>query len=71
MADLLKDPAVRHRKKSIGTIEVNRTGGTHVVALDELTPDDAELATNFGYKPVLKRVNTSSPRLYFLTNKRY
>lgn len=56
MADPLNDPKLRQRK-SVGTIEVNALGGAHVVALDELNDDDAELAAKFGYKPVFKRVN--------------
>jgi hypothetical protein len=57
MADLLKDPELRNRKKSIGTIEINGPKGTRVVALDELNEDDAVLAAKFGYTPVFKRVN--------------
>ncbi len=56
MADLLNDPELRNRKKSVGTIEISGPGGTRVVALDELNEDDAELAAKFGYKPVFKRV---------------
>lgn len=57
MADLLNDPELRHRKKSIGTLEINGPGGTRIVALDELNEADAELAAKFGYKPVFRRVN--------------
>jgi hypothetical protein len=57
MADLLNDPELRQRKKSVGTVEINGPGGTRVVALEELNQADAELAAKFGYKPVFKRVN--------------
>ena len=61
MADLLNDPELRQRRKSIGTIEVNGPAGNRVLALDELTQADAELAVKFGYKPVFKRVREDSP----------
>jgi hypothetical protein len=57
MADLLNDPELRNRKKSIRTIEINGPKGNRVVAMDELNEADAVLAAKFGYTPVFKRVN--------------
>jgi hypothetical protein len=57
MADLLNDPELRQRKRSVGTIEIHGPGGPRIVNLEELNEADAELAAKFGYKPVFKRVN--------------
>ncbi|KAL8724690.1 MAG: hypothetical protein Q9181_006713 [Wetmoreana brouardii] len=47
---------LRHRKKSVGTVELQGPNGqTRTVNLEELTDADAELAAKFGYKPVFKR----------------
>ncbi|KAL9592590.1 MAG: hypothetical protein Q9179_006562 [Wetmoreana sp. 5 TL-2023] len=47
---------LRHRKKSVGTVELQGPHGqTRTVNLEELTDADAELAAKFGYKPVFKR----------------
>lgn len=47
---------LRHRKKSVGTVELQGPNGqTRIVNLEELTDADAELAAKFGYKPVFKR----------------
>ena len=48
MAAYDNEAAVRHRHKNLGN-------DTRIVNLEELNADDAELATKFGYKPVLKR----------------
>ena len=48
------DPEVRHRKKSL--VAVNTADGrSKVVNLEELSNADAQLAAQFGYKPVFKR----------------
>ncbi|KAL8719965.1 MAG: hypothetical protein Q9225_003113 [Loekoesia sp. 1 TL-2023] len=47
---------LRHRKKSVGTVELQGPNGQiRAVNLEELTDADAELAAKFGYKPVFKR----------------
>jgi hypothetical protein len=48
------DPEVRHRKKSLVTINAPN-GQSRVVNLEELSNADAQLAAQFGYKPVFKR----------------
>jgi hypothetical protein len=57
MANLSKEQKLRQRKNT-GMLEIKGHGGAaRVVALDELNQDDTELAVNFGYNPVFKRVN--------------
>lgn len=56
MANTLQDSTARQRRNN-GMLEIKGPNGARVVALDELNQDDAELAVNFGYNPVLKRVN--------------
>ncbi len=47
---------VRYRKTSTGKLEVNGPEGQRkVINLHELNDDDAQLAAEFGYKPVFKR----------------
>ncbi|KAI4144852.1 MAG: hypothetical protein L6R39_004015 [Caloplaca ligustica] len=47
---------LRHRKKSVGTVELQGPNGQmRTVNLEDLTDADAELAAKFGYKPVFKR----------------
>lgn len=58
MANTLQDSKTRQRRNH-GMLEIKGPSGARVVALDELNQDDAELAVNFGYNPVLKRVNLS------------
>jgi hypothetical protein len=48
------DPEVRHRKKSLVAINTP-DGHTKTVNLEELSNADAQLAAQFGYKPVFKR----------------
>jgi hypothetical protein len=56
----LQDSKARRRRNN-GVLEIKGpNGAARVVALDELNQDDAELAVNFGYNPVLKRVSVSS-----------
>jgi hypothetical protein len=44
------------RKKSTGLVEIHGPGGqTKRVNLEELSDADAQLAAQFGYKPVFKR----------------
>lgn len=48
--------SVRNRKKSSGLVEmVDSNGQTKLVNLEELNNADAQLAAQFGYKPVFKR----------------
>lgn len=65
MAAVLNDTDVKRRKSSFaGKIEVQGpNGNTRVVALEEMSEADAALAAKFGYKPVFKRVHTSSTAL--------
>ncbi|KAG9232047.1 amino acid/polyamine transporter I [Amylocarpus encephaloides] len=49
------DPEVRHRRTSNGLVEVHGPNGTKRLNLEELSHDDAQLAAQFGYKPVFKR----------------
>lgn len=47
---------VRHRKKSHGVVEITGPDGQKkLVNLEELSDADAQLAAEFGYKPVFKR----------------
>ncbi|MCJ1441343.1 MAG: hypothetical protein MMC23_001829 [Stictis urceolatum] len=46
---------IRQRQKSVGVIEVNGPNGPRRVNFDELANEDAQLAAQFGYKPVFKR----------------
>lgn len=56
MAEFGNESGVRHRQKSIGTVEIQGPDGNiRLVNLGELGADDAELAAKFGYKPVFKR----------------
>lgn len=57
MADESSDVEdLRHRKKSVGVVELQSSNGqATIVNLGELTDADAELAAKFGYKPVFKR----------------
>lgn len=57
MMNLLNNSKVRLRRPSIGTIEANGLNMKGMVDLNEFDDADAELAANFGYKPVFKRVN--------------
>jgi hypothetical protein len=47
---------MRHRQRSVGLIEVSGPGGQRqVLNLEEISEEDAQLAAEFGYKPVFKR----------------
>ncbi|KAI4221390.1 MAG: hypothetical protein L6R36_006931, partial [Xanthoria steineri] len=47
---------MRHRKKSVGVVELQGLNGqSRVVNLEQLTDADAKLAAKFGYQPVFKR----------------
>ncbi|KAF4617090.1 hypothetical protein G7Y89_g15059 [Cudoniella acicularis] len=47
---------VRHRKKSVGLVEIHGPNGqTKTVNLEEMSDADAQLAAQFGYNPVFKR----------------
>jgi hypothetical protein len=47
---------LRHRQKSVGLVEINGPDGQRkTVNLAELNDADAQLAAQFGYKPVFKR----------------
>jgi hypothetical protein len=48
------DPEVRHRKKSLVAIN-GPDGRSKILNLEELSNADAQLAAQFGYKPVFKR----------------
>lgn len=50
-ADTIEADGVRHRKKSVGVVELN---GKHV-NLEDMSDADAQLAAQFGYKPIFKR----------------
>lgn len=50
------DAHLRHRQKSVGLVEINGPDGQRkTVNLAELNDADAQLAAQFGYKPVFKR----------------
>lgn len=50
------EDGVRHRKKSTGLVEITGPDGqSKKVNLAELNEADAQLAAQFGYKPVFKR----------------
>jgi len=50
------DVDLRHRKKSVGLVEINGPDGQRkTINLAELSDADAQLAAQFGYKPVFKR----------------
>jgi amino acid permease (GABA permease) len=61
MAEILNDAPVhegnvRQRKKSVGLVEINGPDGQRkTIDLAELSDADAQLAAQFGYKPVFKR----------------
>lgn len=63
MADLLdangtaaSATALRHRQRSVGLIEITGPGGQRqILNLEEINDADAQLAAEFGYKPVFKR----------------
>lgn len=61
MADIQQDGVhhdgeLRHRQKSVGLVEINGPDGQRkTVNLAELNDADAQLAAQFGYKPVFKR----------------
>jgi hypothetical protein len=47
---------VRQRQRSVGIIEIiDRDGQRQVLNLEEINEADAQLAAQFGYKPVFKR----------------
>jgi hypothetical protein len=47
---------VRHRKKSVGLVEINAPDGQRrTINLQDLSDADAQLAAQFGYNPVFKR----------------
>jgi hypothetical protein len=47
---------VRQRQRSVGLIEIiGRDGQRQVLNLEEINEADAQLAAQFGYKPVFKR----------------
>jgi hypothetical protein len=51
-----RDGDVRHRKKSVGLVEINGPDGQRrTVNLESLNEADAQLAAQFGYNPVFKR----------------
>ena len=53
---LQQDGDVRHRKKSVGMVEINGPDGQRrTVNLENLNDADAQLAAQFGYNPVFKR----------------
>jgi len=50
------DGEARRRKKSVGLVEINGPDGqTRTINLQDLSEADAQLASQFGYKPVFKR----------------
>ena len=61
MAEILNDAQphdgdLRQRKKSVGLVEINGPDGQRkTINLAELSDADAQLAAQFGYKPVFKR----------------
>jgi hypothetical protein len=47
---------VRHRKKSVGLVEINAPDAQRrTINLQDLSDADAQLAAQFGYNPVFKR----------------
>jgi hypothetical protein len=47
---------VRHRKKSVGLVEIHGPDGQRrTINLQDLSDADAQLAAQFGYNPVFKR----------------
>jgi hypothetical protein len=53
---LLHDGEARHRKKSVGLLEIHGPDGQRrTINLEELSDADVQLASQFGYKPVFKR----------------
>jgi len=53
---VLQDAELRHRKKSVGFVEINGPNGEKkTINLQDLSEADAQLATQFGYNPVFKR----------------
>ena len=56
MEDIRRDSRVRQRQKSTGLVAINGPDGqTRILNLEELSDADAQLAAQFGYKPVFKR----------------
>ncbi|RFU32326.1 hypothetical protein B7463_g4027, partial [Scytalidium lignicola] len=60
MADITSEiqnaTTIRHRGKNGGILEtIGPNGERHIINLEELNDADAQLATEFGYKPVFKR----------------
>ncbi len=56
LSDVQHDGGVRHRKKSVGLVEISGPDGQRkTINLAELSDADAQLASQFGYKPVFKR----------------
>lgn len=54
--EISRDGELRHRQKSVGLVEINGPDGQkRTVNLAELNDADAQLAAQFGYKPVFKR----------------
>ncbi|KAF8865436.1 amino acid transporter [Acephala macrosclerotiorum] len=54
--EISRDGDLRHRQKSVGLVEINGPDGQkRTVNLAELNDADAQLAAQFGYKPVFKR----------------
>lgn len=50
------EEGARHRKKSVGLVEINGPDGQRrTVNLEDLNDADAQLAAQFGYNPVFKR----------------
>ncbi|KAI4095104.1 MAG: hypothetical protein LQ339_007367 [Xanthoria mediterranea] len=55
---------MRHRKKSVGVVELQGLNGqTRVVNLEQLTDADVKLAAQFGYQPVFKPVSSPPSQL--------
>lgn len=50
-ADMVEIDGIRHRKKSVGVVELNGKP----VNLEDMSNADAQLASQFGYKPIFKR----------------
>lgn len=56
MADQLAPATERHRKSSIGAVEIQGPNGvTKTINLEDMSAEDRALAESFGYKPVFKR----------------
>jgi hypothetical protein len=52
----IHDGHARHRKRSVGLVEIDGPDGQRkTINLAELSDADAQLAAQFGYKPVFKR----------------